>query len=514
MGIVSPELNSVDGLDVVANFFSKMERLNVLYCHWKSNEHLREGLLGITDLDVLVEKGNTRNLHRALFDSGFKLFNAMATHGYPAVEDYLAVDASTGRMVHLHLHYQLICGEPHLKGYRLPWEHQILLGRHYDEEEKVYVVEPHMEMLLLIVRSILKLRTRDRMLDKFGKPYFRGERLKEFIWLKERISSSGMYELTGPLLGKEAATQIESIISSDAPSLNQILRFRKSTTQTIQLFRTYYPLHARWRRTVRELYWVCGGINKRYIHAPIPLRRISASGGLLIAIMGCDGSGKSTHVKAVQQWLSWKMDVISLYFGSGDGPSSLIRWPLKLIAKLLPKSSKKSSNLNHSDVGTEGEKSNPSNPSLFKQWTKAIWATTLCIEKHRKLRRATLARNRGMVVLCDRYPQNQIMGFNDGPLLSSWLNHPWKILRALAEWEGKPYREADTYLPDVVIRLNVSPDVAVQRKSDISYEQCNKRINAINSLQYPAATRVVDIDANQPIEHVLLEVKHAIWREF
>jgi len=514
VGIVSSELDSVDKLDVVDILFSEMERLNILYCHWKSNEHLREGLLGITDLDVLVEKGKTRDLNRALFDSGFKLFNAMATHGYPGVEDYLAVDASTGRMVHLHLHYQLICGEPHLKGYRLPWEHQILSSRQYIEKEKVYVVEPHMEMLLLIVRSIMKFRTRDWVLDQLGKSYFRGERLKEFLWLKERISSSGMHDLTETLLGKEAATQIEGIIASDAPSLKQILHFRKSAKQTIQLFRTYSPLHARWRRTVREMYWICGGINKRYIHAPIPLRRISASGGLLIAIMGCDGSGKSTHVKAVQKWLSWKMDVISLYFGSGDGSSSLLRWPLKLVAKLLRKVPEKDINLNHSKIDTEKKENDLSKQSSFKQLAKAIWATVLSLEKHHKLRQATLARNRGMVVLCDRYPQNQIMGFNDGPLLSSWLNHHRKILRALAQWEGKPYREAETYLPDVVIRLNVSPDVAVQRKSDISYEQCNKRINAINSLQYPAPTRVIDIDANQPIEQILLEVKHAIWREF
>ena len=27
---------------------------NVLYCHWKSNEHLEDGLDGKTDLDVLV----------------------------------------------------------------------------------------------------------------------------------------------------------------------------------------------------------------------------------------------------------------------------------------------------------------------------------------------------------------------------------------------------------------------------------------------------------------------------
>lgn len=504
MGIVNIDSNSVEELDVVTTLFGEMERLNIAYCHWKSNEHLREGLLGITDLDVLVERGKSSELNRALFGAGFKLFYAMATHGYPAVEDYLAVDSSTGKMVHLHLHYQLICGEPHLKGYRLPWEHHVLSSRKYDEIEKVYVVEPHMEMLLLIVRSTMKFRTRDRILNYLGKPYFRGERLKEFQWLKERISISTMFSLTDTLLGPEAAKQINDIIDSPAPSLNQILHFRKSVSRTIQLFRTYSPLYARWRRTIRELYFICGGINKRYIHFPIPLRRINASGGLLVAIMGCDGSGKSTHVKVVQKWLSWKMDVISLYFGSGDGQSSLLRLPLKLVARLFRKAPD-----NDMEMKNNGNRQR----SLFRQLAKAIWAATLSIEKRRKLRRATKARNRGMIVLCDRYPQNQIMGFNDGPLLSTWLDHRWKILRVLAQWESKPYREAEIYLPDIVIRLSVSPHVAVQRKSDISFSKCEQRINAISQLQYPAPTKVVEIDANLPKEQVLLEIKRAIWRE-
>ncbi|QUM75743.1 hypothetical protein HWV00_05585 [Moritella sp. 24] len=505
------DLETIYGLDVITKFFREMERLDIFYCHWKSNEHLREGLLGITDLDVLVEKGKTSELNKVLFDSGFKLFNAMATHGYPAVADYLAVDNITGKMVHLHLHYQLICGEPHLKGYRLPWEHQILASRQYDEEENVYVVEPNMEMLLLIVRSVMKLRARDWILDKLGRHYFSSDRLREFQWLNERISPSCMIELTDTLIGKEAAAQIEDIITTPTPSLKQILRFQKSAKQTIQLFRTYSPLYARWRRTVRELYWLCGGVNKRYIHAPVPLRRISASGGLLIALMGCDGSGKSTQVQAITKWLSWKVDVIPLYFGSGNGSSSLLRWPLKLAAKLLHKVPVNGSARDQVDTSMDYKSVQP---SLFKMLPKAIWAVTLSIEKRRKLRQATAARNRGMVVLCDRYPQNQMMGFNDGPLLSAWLNHRWQILRAIAVWESQPYREAEIYLPDVVIKLNVSSAVATKRKSDISLEECKRRVNAIDNLQYPAPTRIVNIDANQPLEQVLLEVKHAIWREF
>ena len=29
------------------------ETNNIIYCHWKSNEHLEEALLGDTDLDIL-----------------------------------------------------------------------------------------------------------------------------------------------------------------------------------------------------------------------------------------------------------------------------------------------------------------------------------------------------------------------------------------------------------------------------------------------------------------------------
>ena len=49
---------------------------------------------------------------------------------------------------------------------------------------------------------------------------------------------------------------------------------------------------------------------------------------------------------------------------------------------------------------------------------RVVWALALAVEKRSKMRRARRARNRGMLVLCDRYPQTKILGFNDGPLLA------------------------------------------------------------------------------------------------
>jgi thymidylate kinase len=103
------------------------------------------------------------------------------------------------------------------------------------------------------------------------------------------------------------------------------------------------------------------------------------------------------------------------------------------------------------------------------------------------------------------------MGFNDGPLLSSWLEHPSRILRVLALREAEVYRAAGTYPPDLVIRLVVAPEIAWRRKPERSLASLRERTEAIRALRFPPRTRVVEVDASQPLDRVLLEVKHAIW---
>jgi hypothetical protein len=148
----------------------------------------------------------------------------------------------------------------------------------------------------------------------------------------------------------------------------------------------------------------------------------------------------------------------------------------------------------------------------LKALAKVPWALVLSYEKRRKLRGALRARNSGMVVICDRYPQCQVMGFNDGPLLSDWLDRPDGLLRAVAQWEFTPYHWSEIYPPDLVIKLDVSPEIAIRRKpDDSSIERIRLRIDAIKSLRYPATTEVVTIDANDVVNQVLLKVKRVIW---
>ena len=542
------------GLEIVNRLIRKLHEENIVYCHWKSNEHLREGMFGTTDLDILVERNTCLTLARILSETGFKRFTPRPWGSYPAIEDYLSLDPTTGKLIHLHLHYQLTVGEKHLKGYRLPWEDLVLSNRQFNQKENIYVADPNAEMILLLVRAALKLRTRDRIFAWLGRPYFRGAMLKEFQWLKVRTQKEIAVETARGILGKKAAGLVGSMISGK-PSLRWLHAFRKSTVDTLRLYRTYGKIEGILRRWLREFYWLLGAVNKRYLHTPVPFARTAINGGLVVALIGPDGSGKSTLTKAINSWLSWKLDVLTIYFGSGDGKSSLIRWPLLLAFNLVKRNGLLRSRSDrfakqrkqdhpqrelekrvHSTQPPPGNASESENGKFpysqrspvpltqrdfgeFQSWgqrlkvlAKVPWALVLAYEKRRKLQRAWRARNLGMVVICDRYPQCQVMGFNDGPLLSHWLDHPSRLLRTVAQWEFTPYRRSEIYPPDLVIKLDVSPEIAIRRKPyDSSIEKIHLRVDAIKSLRYPTSTEVVTIDADELADQVLLKVKRVIW---
>jgi thymidylate kinase len=124
---------------------------------------------------------------------------------------------------------------------------------------------------------------------------------------------------------------------------------------------------------------------------------------------------------------------------------------------------------------------------------------------------ARRGRNLGLVVICDRYPQAQIMALGDGPLLAHWERHSWPWLRAVSRWELEAYRRMEAVVPDLVIKLHVSPEVSARRKQDGSLDSLARRVEVVHRVQFSGAARIAHVDANQPLEQVLLEVRRAVW---
>ncbi|MDH5236692.1 MAG: AAA family ATPase [Acidimicrobiia bacterium] len=226
--------------------------------------------------------------------------------------------------------------------------------------------------------------------------------------------------------------------------------------------------------------------------------------GLVVAIIGPDGSGKSSLSAELADSLGGER----LYFGSGDGSSSWLRWPLKTTRRLVEWI--KPPTTTAAEPATTSAGSPPARPPIQRA-ARALWALTLAREKAAKLNRAQRLRARGRVVVCDRYPQNQVAGINDGPLLAHWQSARSSIPRALARWERRPYDRATDEPPDLVLRLVVSQDVAEQRRPDHDPADLRRRRSIVASLHFDHPTcPVVDIDADRPYEDVLAAALHAV----
>jgi len=508
------DADATAGLALVVGLLRSLNEEGISYCHWKSNEHLRESLCGLTDLDVLVDRRSYRELYEVLNRLGFKRFESIPGKAYPGIEDFLASDPETGRLIHLHLHYRLTLGEKHLKGYRLPWESLILSTRRLDEESGAFVADPNVEILLLLVRCALKLRFRDRIRGIAGMQAVDADTSREYRWLRQRVDVDEVIALARRLLGEAASVVVNDLLASE-PTLGKFTTLRRRAGPVLGLARTYGPVVATWRRWTREVHWAWSLVGKRLLRRTTPTTRTDPRGGVLIVMLGCDGSGKTTMLREVAAWLSKKIDVAPIYFGSGDGPSSLLRWPFKLAVQFASKTAFYG-NYRRRRVSADrapGSSAEPRRAPWFEAVPRVLYALVLSREKRGRLRKAARARNLGMVVVCDRYPQNQVMGFNDGPLLSHLLAHRFAIVRSLARWESRPYGAAETSPPDLVIKLHVTPETALRRKPDMDEAEVLRRVQAVRMLQYSPSAHTVDIDADQPLEVVLSQVKRSIWQE-
>jgi thymidylate kinase len=136
-----------------------------------------------------------------------------------------------------------------------------------------------------------------------------------------------------------------------------------------------------------------------------------------------------------------------------------------------------------------------------------VWAAVVAAEKRTKLLATRRAASRGLVVVTDRYPQNEIREFNDGPLLTRLAWAPsW-----LRRWETSVYALAQRLPPDLVIKLIVTPETAARREPDMDPTVIEKRIEAIPRLAFSGA-QIVSVNAEQPLADVIRAAKQEIWR--
>lgn len=493
-------------LGVLRALFDRLHAEDVRYCHWKSNEHLLASFTGATDVDVLFDRRAIIPLTGILGEIGFKRFVVKPGRGYPGIEDYVGYDVATGALTHLHVHYQLTLGEKFLKGHRLPWEERYLATRVRDPEFDIYVADPHLELVVLLIRAVMKLRARDGLKEAMGSPYISGGMLREVAWLKARVSEQRLVALGRDLVGEAAAQLLPGLVAGSRPSVSQLRAFGRRITPSLDEYRLFGTGAAVRQMLTRELGIVWWKARNWLLGAPTKSTRTMPQGGLTVAFLGADGAGKSTVTATIADWLSREIAVVTTYGGSGKGSASFSRRIMQragaLRRRLIGSARPPARPTSHAPA-----ESSSSPPSL----ARLVWILALSRERRRRARAARRAKGLGMMVISDRFPQSQFPGGNDGPRLAPWLERgPWWV-RATARRERATFRQVDLSPPDLVVKLNVRPEIALQRKPETPVDQVRHGIDVIRGLRFSPTTRVVDLDAEQPLEHVVLQAKRAVW---
>lgn len=492
-------------LEISYKLFEGLEGAGVRHCHWKSNQHLADALAGLTDLDLLVDKRQANLCERILTSLGYKRFIAQPWARYPGIEDWLGFDEQTGKLVHVHLHYQLLSGKKFVKEQHLPWENLLLETAIKDSRYKIFIADPNLEIILLVIRVGLKTSV-FRLLGAFlGRGFLPKNILAEFDYLLGQIDEEVAHKYAIDLLKAEYGQKIWAVVCHRSlersrtiwqiklainKALGKQKRYGHVKTFALHLFRSFFFFRSKMQRRLK----IFGQTGKR-LH----------SGGAIIAVIGSDGSGKSTISRELRKWLSWKVDIHHTYLGSGDGSIGIRIKLLRFLAALgigrraTPETARR--------MG-QGH-SNREKPRL-RELGSGFLGLSIANERYEKMRKANQVRLNGGIVITDRYPQNQFMGIFDGPRINGVNGDNSRAGQFFARRELERYRSVAELAPDLVVKLHVPVEVALSRKPDHNIDNIREKAEITRKLKFTGA-KIADINASKPIEEVIKAVKKEVW---
>jgi len=479
---------------------------NIDYCHWKSNNALDRSASGDNDLDLLVSREIITEFSELLLRLGFKQAKAPVRKQLLGILDYYGYDGEADKLIHVQAHVQLILGHDMTKNYRLPIEKPYLESAVQGHLFKVPT--PDFEFIVFILRMVLKHSTWDAILGREGT--LKLSERQEQAYLQAHINQDRVHEILKqhlPYIGVElfhrciqALDPVCSTWTRVKTGLQLQSKLQANSRRSL-LVDTCLKL---WRRGVMAIH--------RRIFKSIPKYRLE-SGGIMIALVGGDGAGKSTAIDSLYTWLSKHFDTTTVHMGkpSWSWTTIWIRSILKIgqLIGLYPLEASFDETIRQTSLVSPGY------PWLGRE------VCTARDRYHVYLKARRFAAN-GVLVICDRFPLPQIK-LMDGPRTSRFISelmggplgerflspHPnCPFTKALVKLEISYYQQI--VIPELLIVLRIQPEAAVRRKTSEDAPSVYRRSKEIWKIHWERTEAHV-IDARQSKEDVLSELKTLIW---
>lgn len=467
---------------------------NIRYCHWKSNVVLNRSANGKHDLDLLISRDHIQRFTAILCDLNFKEARYQFNQDLPGVLNFYGYDEESGELIHVHAYYQLIIEDDTTKNFRLPIEKAFLAST----VQGILFKEPGLEfqLIILIIQMMLKHSIWDAFLS-FHSALSPTE-LQEINTLTEQVDRIRLNEILIRDLPFFEVGLFNSCLDSLKPESSVWLRYQTGR----QLYRLLQA-HARYTPvtdTFLKLWFRCFWSIRQYFLIRSE-RKYLANGGAIIALVGGDGSGKSTAVNELHHWLSRNFVTTKIHLGKPH-------WSLgSFLIKGLLRVGRRLGLFSNHKVKTET--SSATAPKQLPSYPWLLWHVLTARDRFRAYVQARRYATNGGLVICDRFPLTQIKRMDGAQTRQSTESDKINSLRSfLITIEEQFYQQI--LLPDLLIVMKVDPEIAVQRRADEDADWIRNRSLEIWELDWQD-TPVHIIDSGQPMPEMLADLKSLVW---
>lgn len=217
----------------------------------------------------------------------------------------------------------------------------------------------------------------------------------------------------------------------------------------------------------------------------------------VIAVIGCDGSGKTRLVKELVEILSKERPTQRLYMGlvSGETGDKIKDLPIigVQLERYLAAKVRRAQDM---------KKKVPGAFTASVMYLFSLWRT-------RQMRLLKLRANSGTLILAERYPQAEMAGFHyDGPGIAVERSSN-RFVQWLAKREQLIYDQMVKNKPQFIIRLTIDAETAYNRKPDHPISELRDKIKNMPLINYNDS-EIIEIDSRLPYEEVLTKALEII----
>jgi len=457
---------------------------NVRYCQWKGLGGEARWASGLGDLDLLIDRPSALMFGRALTVLGFKQATAPPGLEVPGVVSYLGPAPETGRLLHVHAHFQIVVGRPWARHVRIPVEQAVLASAVRGMPFRV--PSPEFRLLLLVLRATLRHDPRDLL--RRGDPAWLRETRGEIEVLRRRVTRAALLRTAERHLPEVDPGCLDACVATLHRGWSPARRIeaRVRLERRLAAHASRPPAGT----VLRRVAWAAARALE--IGNGGPAKHLLA-GGAVLALVGGDGSGKSTCARALEAWLAAELDVVHAHMGRPPrAPLTLaIGAGVKLawwLAALAPRRRR----------------------DAAREHLTLLRCICTARDRHRLYRRVRRRAAAGAVVVCERYPvpeNRALVGPSGAQGIATGVAGP--LATFLRRIETRYYERIAA--PDLVLVLRVDPETAVLRKPEEPEHYVRARARIIWNARWESG-RVEVVDANQPLPAVLDALRARLWR--